>query len=395
MDSVEVTASCSQRNCSLEVTADEDVPKTCRYDYGDETAVSSTPDHEYEFCGSYAIVTECSNLVDSVKRELNVSVSVDVNVTVTETCDLTTCMFKWQVEPDTEKTICRVAFGDSHFELVTASDLSEHTYEDAGRYGVNVRCYGPCFDDVRQMNRTVLGNVTGLHVNHTDSPIAAGYTLKIYVSVLTGGHVDVTINFNDGLIPTEHLVLDSPTHTFASNSIHIIAPMPPNGWLRVDVHASNGQSNQSTSFYVVVEMPISDVYVVESNSKTYARVGETLSFTVTAVSGTNVTCDPIPGDGQIATPVLMTPGDTGASTVFSITYDQAGNYTPSFNLTNLVSSEQVVFPDPIVVQQIIESIKIIAPLSAEVGKSITYSTELNTTVMPTNPFCRWQFADGT
>ena len=235
----------------------------------------------------------------------------------------------------------------------------------------------------------------GCTSTHTVGPIADGDILQLYVSVLTGGYVAVTIDFDDFIMAAEGLVLDSPTHTFASNSIHIAAPMPPSGWLRVDVHASNGQSNQTTSFYFVVEMLISEVDVVESNSKTYARVGETLSFTVTAVSGINVTCDPIPGDRQITTSVLMTPDDTGASTLLSSTYDQAVNYSPSFNLTNLVSSEQVMFPDTIVVQQIIENIKIIAPLSAEVGKSITCSTELKTTVMPTNPFCRWQFADGT
>ena len=395
LDSVEVTASCSLRNCSLDVRADEDVPKTCRYDYGDDTAVSSIPDHEYEFCGSYLIVTECSNLVDSVKRELNVSVSVDVDITVSQTCALTTCTFKWQVEPDTEKTICRVAFGDSHFELVNANDRSEHTYEEPGRYGANVRCYGPCFDDVRQMNRTVLGNVTGLQVNHTDSPIAAGDVLQIYVSVLTtGGHVDVNIDM-DGLIQAKHLVLDSPTHTFASNSIDVVAPMPPSGWLRVDVHASNGQSNQTTSFYVVVEMPISEIDVVETNSKTYARVGDTLSFAVTAGIGSNVTCESNPGDGQLIPSVPMTLNNDGASVLVNITYVQAGNYSPSFNLTNQVSSQQLLFPVPIVIQLEVETIKIIAAAVAEVGKPITYSTMLATNVVPTNPFCSWQFADGT
>ena len=387
LDNLTITPLCSQRNCSMYTSVGPPRSQmTCLFNYGDNTGDSPCQDHVYGKCGSYRIVAVCSNLLGTVTREVNVSVSVPTHLHVTYKCALTTCMFKWTVDPASHKFMCQVDFGDLFFAVVTESDEEEHVYNESGNYNASVRCYGNCSNEFRPVNVTVLEPVSGLKAK-CDSNVADGDMYKIGVSIDKGFPVEINYHFGGLQFDRNGSYTDDMTWAF----LYTRSPMHWHGSLLVHVNASNGQSFQNTSCYVTVVESIREVVVLEKHNTTFVKVNQTLEFVVTAATGSNVTCHVMPGDGQHAVSVDMPSNMTGSWSLVNISYSQAGHFSPRFYLVNPVSKSNVSLEA--VVQQVVGEIVLTAVTPVAVGRTATYSARASG--MPTDPVCYWQFANGT
>ncbi|KAI0242847.1 hypothetical protein LSAT2_010859 [Lamellibrachia satsuma] len=383
LDNLTIIPLCSQRNCSMNTNVGPRSQMTCLFNYGDNTGDSPCQDHVYGQCGSYRIVAVCSNLLGTVTREVNVSVSVPTRLHVTYKCALTTCMFKWTVDPASHKFMCQVDFGDLFFAVVTESDEKEHVYNESGNYNASVRCYGNCSNEFRPVKVTVLEPVSGLKAK-CDSNVADGDMYKIGVSIDKGFPVEINYHFGGLQFDRNGSYTDNMTWAFLS-------PMHWHGSLLVHVNASNGQSFQNTSCYVTVVESIREVVVLEKHNTTFVKVNQTLEFVVTAATGSNVTCHVVPGDGQHAVSVDMPSNMTGSWALVNISYSQAGHFSPRFYLVNPVSKSNVSLEA--VVQQVVGEIVLTAVTSVAVGRTVTYCASASG--MPTDPVCYWKFANGT
>ena len=392
LDSLAVSQSCNETTCVISVTSDADSYPTCRFDFGDNSSVSSSRRHVYRDCGIYPVVTECSNALGSASRELNVTALMTIDLTVSHSCQLANCVFNWTVRPDTVFTFCKVDFGDFYFAVVADSVYVDHMYNASGTYVASVRCYSTCSDDLRRLNVVALDEVSGLRVEYPTGVVSDRNEWRIVVHIDTGYPVDITAETEDGRF---WIWRRNATYNVSNDLMYVSVPARPHwyGTKLVRVNVTNGQSVEDTEFNVAIVEALQGTSVGEKNNLTEVSVGRPLEFVVEASAGSNVSGWVEPGDSQSTEDMNIDTPQSGSGGVarVNITYTHPGSFSPTFYLQNAVSAANISLT--VVVQERLVNLTLTAEQAVAAGTLTTFT--VTTKSRPTDPGCGWTFGDGS
>ena len=295
---------------------------------------------------------------------------------------------------------CSVAFGDTYVKKEYPDFAANITFNVsitiAGKVVPEFYCTNGLSNEtfVLESGIRVVSPIVGLHVHCPQVPVPVSENVTFELTVDKGNPVTYSFAFDDYKYDVQ--TFDTPeeaAHIDAVSIVHAYAKADPIGPYRVRINASNVFSSQVTMVNIDVNELVTGVSVVMN--KRFVTVNETLAFVVSLRTGTSAVCHGDFGDGRSPTVANFRRESRRIPVQIDYAFTQPGNYTPRFHVRNTLSSNNYTWPHKIFVQYPINGLELTSasPVALPLAK---YTVELvDTEHAPSNPFCKWTFANGT
>ena len=160
----------------------------------------------------------------------------------------------------------------------------------------------------------------------------------------------------------------------------------------------NGQLVEETKLLHVNVYELVDNVSAVTDKGFHVKTGEQITFSVSAAKGSLVVVVADFGDGTTNVARHHPRREANDAPVeFDHEYQTAGNYTVTFNSSNIFSSSVFTLSE-LIIQNPVPAIRLhVSPSPVAMALSqVTYTVELtDTSTLPSEPFCSWTFPDNT
>ena len=295
---------------------------------------------------------------------------------------------------------CSVAFGDTHVTEKYPDFAANITYNVsipiAGKVAPEFYCTNGLSNETFVLETTirVVSPIVGLHVHCPQVPVPVLENVTFELTVDEGNPVTYSFAFDDYTYDVQ--TFDTPeqaAHIDAVSMVHVYAKADPVLPYRVRITASNVFSKHDTMVNIDVNELVTGVSVVMN--KRFVTVNEALAFVVSLRTGTSAVCHGDFGDGHSPAVANFRRESRRIPVEIEHAFTRPGNYTPRFHVRNTLSSNNYTWPHQIFVQYPINGIELTSPSPVALPLA-RYTVELvDTEHAPSNPFCKWTFANGT
>ncbi|XP_038048999.1 polycystin-1-like [Patiria miniata] len=323
------------------------IPQTvhCSVDYGDGSDIDSwdsvlsdgniTIEHTYSTSGSHQVQANCSNEVSQVDLTVNVTLYTHtagciVNVSTVVAATNATVQYLTTVGDGSDINLL-IQFGDgtnmsTHIDTVGFM-VFEHVYHHAGSYTAHLKASNPISDceasggpvTIQVPIRTDSYNLTIIPSTIDVANQTTVFAITLMDEMPLPTNVTASWTFGDGNSSSQILLLGRKL-----NVSHIFEET---GEYEVSVHLSNMVSELDLNDTVVVLERIDDV---DYNISTAAAVGDNLTLSILASSGTSLSYNIDFGDGTVVTSFQ----DKPEILKFAHSYKQVGKYVLTIRVEN-------------------------------------------------------------
>ena len=297
-------------------------------------------------------------------------------------------------------------YGDSH-TTVTYLPMStqpnmivQHNYTLPDDYEYNVTCFNRISLVQLSLEVDVINPdvpIEGLVIGYPHEAVAVDDVVTFSLYIDRGNNVTFDFDFGDNTTGAITVVtpIETPISTnMSTNLSHTFNYSQTTGPFFVQLNASNAVSFKLDAVYVDVHELVTGVSATAV--KNNAKVGESVTFTVSVTTGTHAVAHMDPGDGTPHATEYFVRHSSTNPVEFTHIYRQPGKYRPQFVVNNTLSSANYTYPTDVVIQHPVTSVTLKAPSPVAVPTGVVvYAVDVpGTDSWPTDPFCIWTFADG-